>query len=66
MKAHWFLVAEDVLLDFLLRARKGESPDALAMELWTNGAHYDDPVDEELITSQAGITTFTMTVQEDD
>jgi hypothetical protein len=43
VKEHWFLLAEDVLLDALKRARKGE-----------------------LVTSQAGITTFTITVQEDD
>jgi hypothetical protein len=66
VKEHWFLLAEDVLLDALKRARKGESPDSIAMELWTNSKHYDDPDDEELVTSQTGITTFTLTVQEDD
>lgn len=66
MKEHWFLVAEDILLDALTRAKAGEDPDALLMELWATGKHYDDPDDDEIVNDKdTGVTTFTLTPEGD-
>lgn len=68
-KEHWFLVAEDVMRDTLIRARKGESPDSLLMELWSNSNHYDDDdleTPDEQSASEAGVATFSLTPEGDD
>lgn len=66
MKEHWFLISEDELLDTLKRAYNYESPDALIMELWSKGPHYDDPTDDELFNANddAPVVTFSLTREE--